>query len=222
MPSSALPNLSPDDLDDLIYSTRTGDLAALKEQITSQCTANKCTASTVLHAAIDDDIDSDTQENTGSGCSLLHYPAANGNLEVLEYLLSELGQAPSSTTTEESSSSSKPPLLVNHMNLSGNTALHWACLNGHLGAVKALVNAGADPWIKNSVGRDTVGEAETAGENDVKGAKECVVWMLMNCKGGNEGQMGKEEETDEKVDSKEGEAEQANPNDATGSKTGET
>ena len=67
--------------------------------------------------------------------------------------------------------------LLNAQNSSGNTPLHWASLNGHLGAVKLLIGAGADPGIVNAAGHDAVYEAEVNGKDDV------VEWLLKECMG---------------------------------------
>lgn len=63
-------------------------------------------------------------------------------------------------------------------NDSGNTALHWAALNGKLDCVKVLMEAGADPTIKNRAGHDAVYEAELNDKTEV------VEWVL---KEGGEG-----------------------------------
>jgi uncharacterized protein len=68
--------------------------------------------------------------------------------------------------------------IVNAQNQAGNTALHWAALNGHLEAVKVLLEHGADPTITNGRGHDAVYEAEL---ND---KREVVEWVL---KEGGEG-----------------------------------
>jgi ankyrin repeat protein len=64
--------------------------------------------------------------------------------------------------------------VVNRQNKAGNTALHWAALNGHLDAVKVLLEQGADPTIKNARGHDAIYEAEL---ND---KMEIVDWVLKN------------------------------------------
>lgn len=38
-------------------------------------------------------------------------------------------------------------VYVNEKNDEGNTALHWASLNGHLNAVEYLLKHGADPQV---------------------------------------------------------------------------
>ena len=68
--------------------------------------------------------------------------------------------------------------ILNTQNKAGNTALHWAAVNGHLESVKVLLEEGADPTIKNQLGHDAVYEAEL---ND---RKEVVEWIL---KEGGEG-----------------------------------
>jgi ankyrin repeat protein len=79
--------------------------------------------------------------------------------------------------------------ILNAQNLAGNTALHWAALNGHLESVKVLLEEGSDPTITNQRGHDAVYEAEL---ND---KKEVVEWVL---KEGGEGlEAGLGGETDE-------------------------
>lgn len=102
-------------------------------------------------------------------------------LDVLSYLL-----LPSSTS-----------LNVNLQNLAGNTPLHWASLNGHLDAVKALIGAGADPAIRNGTGHDAVYEAEVGGKDEV------VSWLLKEGEGLEKGVVGdhvKEERDGEDAD----------------------
>jgi ankyrin repeat protein len=100
--------------------------------------------------------------------------------------------------------------ILNAQNQAGNTALHWAALNGHLEAVKVLLEEGADPTITNQRGHDAVYEAEL---ND---KKEVVEWVLKEggeglesgVAGGEEGEgedVG-DEEMDEGEDPQEGSA----------------
>lgn len=220
--------LTPDEIDDLIYSSRTDDLEGLKEQIESLINAkdrlpdSSSTKAAILAAAID----YDQTDGTGSKSSLLHYASANGHLTVVEYLLSLLRESSAGETQreindEEGTEKTSPTQsysqaslrIINHSNVSGNTPLHWASLNGHLPVVQALVHAGADAKIKNSAGRDCIVEAELAaaeGSGDrAEKARECVLWMLKECEGidGAEGD-DTEKENDSQVngDKKDGEA----------------
>lgn len=70
------PQLSPDTIDDLIYSARAGDLATLKEDLTSLAQEHSCGEAAIVSAAVD----SAPESEGGTGSCLLHYPAANGNL----------------------------------------------------------------------------------------------------------------------------------------------
>lgn len=56
---------------------------------------------------------------------------------------------------------------VNRQNDSGNTALHWSALNGHLEIAKMLLESGADASVLNSSGHDAVFEAEMNDKQDV-------------------------------------------------------
>ncbi|KAI1615802.1 hypothetical protein EDD36DRAFT_463300 [Exophiala viscosa] len=195
MSSAPLPTPTPDELEDLIYFSRTGDLDSLKDLITTLCASHSCPPSVMLASAIDVD-----EDGLGSQSSLLHYPAANGNLEVIQYLVSlltpsnALGNSVGATTAEKSA-----PQLVNHRNVNGNTPMHWAGMNGHLEVVKVLVGAGADPGIVNAAGRDAVVESECSAKD---GAAECADWMLKHCEGlqrgvgVNDTQNGDEEEVE--------------------------
>lgn len=49
----------------------------------------------------------------------------------------------------------------------GNSALHHACKNNQPEIIKLLLDAGADPGSKNSIGRNTVAEAVNAGLPDI-------------------------------------------------------
>ena len=174
MPATVLPTPTPEELDDLIYFARTSDLPVLKTAILQACERHCSPPSTILATAIDID-----KDGLGSQSCLLHWPAANGNLEVVEYLLSLL-LPPEHNGTNAASAAKSAPSLVNHTNTSGNTPLHWAALNGHLPCVKALVAAGADPSIINEAGHDAVYEAECSGK---QGGREVAEWLLANYAG---------------------------------------
>lgn len=170
-----MPTLSLDaeELDDLTYYARVGDLVALTATITQISTSHSCTPDTVLAATLDED---DDRPEPSSGCCLLHWPAANGNEAILSYLLSLLSSKPDATDGSVKSTS----CLINHKNKNGNTPLHWAAVNGHISCVKALVNAGADPLITNNAGHDALYEADSSAK---EGGREVSEWILANCAG---------------------------------------
>ena len=70
--------------------------------------------------------------------------AANGHADVIRFLL-----------TDAKPSADPSPKTKD----GGNTPLHWACLNGHAEATKALLEGGASPSALNSVERTPVDEA---------------------------------------------------------------
>ncbi|KAL4787832.1 ankyrin repeat-containing domain protein [Aspergillus varians] len=148
--------LSPDDIDDVIYSARTGSVEAIETDIATLSTTYNVKPSVIVASAID----KAPEEEGGSGCCLLHYPAANGNLDVLKNLITSL--LSSQSAAEQTLTPDEVKAVVNHRNHSGNTPLHWAALNTHLECVKLLVEAGADASIKNEAGLDAIFLAERA------------------------------------------------------------
>jgi uncharacterized protein len=70
--------------------------------------------------------------------------------------------------------------MVNHKNVSGNTPLHWAAMNGQVGVVRVLVGWGADVGVLNVAGRDAVVEAEVSAR---EGWREVVGWLERNAVG---------------------------------------
>ncbi|KAL8703243.1 MAG: hypothetical protein Q9201_003576 [Fulgogasparrea decipioides] len=159
MPSAILPTLSADEIDDLLYLARANDLHDLKAGIEVVALAQNTSINNILQAIVDPE----------SGNSLLHMVCANNCLDVLGYLLD--------TSPEQDNATQSTQLNVNLKNLAGNTPLHWAAMNGHLGAVKMLVLRGADTGVKNNVGHDAVFEAERGGKEEVVG------WLLGQQKG---------------------------------------
>lgn len=82
--------------------------------------------------------------------------------------------------------------------------MHWAALNGHLGAVKALVGGGADVGVLNGRGQDAVFAAEGGGREEVGG------WLLREGRG-LEGCVGGGREGEGEVEGEEGDVEEAVP-----------
>ncbi|OJJ55256.1 hypothetical protein ASPSYDRAFT_159153 [Aspergillus sydowii CBS 593.65] len=149
-----LVTLTPDEVDDLIYSARVGDAEAVETDLATLSSTYNVKQSVIIASAID----TAPEEEGGSGCCLLHYPAANGNADILKNLTTTLISALS--PTEQALTTDEVKAVVNRRNHSGNTPLHWAALNTHLECVKLLVDAGADVSIKNEAGLDAIFLAE--------------------------------------------------------------
>ena len=69
MPSATMPSLSEDEIDDLLYFARIGDLQELLSSIEAFAKSTNSTQSSVLSAAVD--------EQSGNG--ILHMASANGH-----------------------------------------------------------------------------------------------------------------------------------------------
>lgn len=167
--------LNTDSVDDLIYACRTNDIDDLRQCVSQLASHHDVSEANIISSAID--VDSD---GLGSRACLLHYPAANGNLVMLNYLLEALKSHSLQGSSANGSDGQHNVVvtLTNHQNVSGNTPLHWAALNGHLEVVKALVHYGADPTIVNEAGRDAVVEAEYSSKES---ASDCATWLLKEC-----------------------------------------
>ncbi|KAH8664421.1 ankyrin repeat-containing domain protein [Xylariales sp. PMI_506] len=137
------PKLSEEEIDDLIYLARTGEDAELTQMLKELAERENVTVAEVLEAAKDE-----------GKATCLHMAAANGHSKTVTHILSHLPSstftAPSPSTTSPSPSSSAPPTAyINAANSFGNTAMHWACLGGHLDTIQLLLSRGASPALAN-------------------------------------------------------------------------
>ncbi|KUJ17451.1 ankyrin [Mollisia scopiformis] len=148
------PNMTEDEIDDLLYFARTGDKEEFESLKNELCKRENVSVMKLLQTAKD--------EHSGNG--VLHMAAANGH----NALLSELCKALSVPSPQNPTMLS----ILNAQNKAGNTALHWAALNGHLESVKVLLEQGSDPTITNQRGHDAVYEAELNDKQTV------VEWVL--------------------------------------------
>ncbi|CAG9944416.1 unnamed protein product [Clonostachys rosea f. rosea IK726] len=123
------PQLSEDEIDDLIYFARTGETKDLFETVASLAEREKATHAEILIAAKDESNKSTT----------LHMATGNGHLETVRKLVESFEGRPK----EERQA------FLDEPNEHGNTGLHWAALGGHIDTVKYLVEQGASPALAN-------------------------------------------------------------------------
>ncbi|KAK3359636.1 ankyrin repeat-containing domain protein, partial [Lasiosphaeria hispida] len=122
------PRLSEDEVDDLLYSARTGEKDDLTSLLAALAEREKASPADILSSAKDE----------GKSTSL-HMATGNGHLEIVNMLLSHFELRPS----EEKQA------FLDASNEYGNTGLHWAAMGGHLPVVKVLVEAGASVALEN-------------------------------------------------------------------------
>lgn len=132
--------LDQEDQDAIILDARAGDLDSLKEIFTTLI--DPCMLQTCRDSI--------------SKSTALHMACGNGHLETAKYILSLI---PKDQLKE----------YVNLQNETGNTALHWAALNGHQPIVELLCDEfEADPFIRNSFGHDAIFEAENNNKEEIE------------------------------------------------------
>ncbi|KJZ74497.1 hypothetical protein HIM_06093 [Hirsutella minnesotensis 3608] len=125
------PQLSEDEIDDLIYLARTGENADLEETLTDLAAREKVTTAEILLAAKDE-----------GKSSTLHMATGNGHLALSETVRMLLEAFDGRPRNEKQA-------FVDEPNEHGNTGLHWAALGGHLDTVKLLLEHGASPALTN-------------------------------------------------------------------------
>ncbi|KAK4157190.1 ankyrin repeat-containing protein YAR1 [Chaetomidium leptoderma] len=122
------PQLSEDEIDDLLYASRTGEKDELATVLSSLAEREKVSAAEILTSAKDE-----------GKSTCLHMATGNGHVEIVTLLLSHFTSRPA----EEKQAFLDAP------NEYGNTGLHWAALGGHLAVVKLLVEGGASVALAN-------------------------------------------------------------------------
>ncbi|KAK2603176.1 hypothetical protein N8I77_009654 [Diaporthe amygdali] len=140
------PKLSEDDIDDLIYFARAGEVTDLNETLSTLSTREGVSPAEIISAARDE-----------GKSTCLHMATGNGNLEVVKIILSHFADRP----VEEKKA------LLDAQNEFGNTGLHWAALGGHLELVKLLVAEGASPAIANDKNYVPLDSASFGEKHDV-------------------------------------------------------
>ncbi|OLN86863.1 Ankyrin repeat-containing protein YAR1 [Colletotrichum chlorophyti] len=180
------PKLTEEEIDDLIYFSRAGELADLEESLKALSERENVSIGEVITAA---------KDQGKSTC--LHMAAGNGHLEVVKALISAFDSRPA----EEKKA------YIDAGNEFGNTGLHWACLGGHLDVVKLLVEHGASPAVANDKDQIPLDSALFNGKREV------ADWFLAQSGGlesgnqeGLEGAAASVEIEDDSEEKKDGEA----------------
>ncbi|KAG6356354.1 hypothetical protein INS49_015742 [Diaporthe citri] len=140
------PKLSEDDIDDLIYFARAGEVADLNESLATLSSREGVSPAEIITAAKDE-----------GKSTCLHMATGNGNIEIVKIILSHFADRP----REEKQG------LLDAQNEFGNTGLHWAALGGHLELVKLLVAEGASPAVANDKNYVPLDSASFGEKHDV-------------------------------------------------------
>ncbi|KAK2044905.1 ankyrin [Colletotrichum somersetense] len=140
------PKLSEEEIDDLIYFSRAGELADLQETLQSLSQRENASVGEVIIAAKDE-----------GKSTCLHMAAGNGHIDVVKALIAALDSRPAD----------ERKAYVDAANEFGNTGLHWACLGGHLEVVKLLVASGASPAAANDKDQIPLDSALFNGKREV-------------------------------------------------------
>ncbi|KAJ8116953.1 hypothetical protein ONZ43_g4317 [Nemania bipapillata] len=133
------PGLSGEEIDDLIYLARAGEEPDLNEMLQELATRDATSPADVLTAAREDQ----------SKATCLHMAAANGHAMPVKTSVVAVPPTTSEGAEPAQAAAQAGPAYIDAQNAFGNTALHWACLGGHLDIVKLLLSRGASPTIGN-------------------------------------------------------------------------
>ena len=163
IPQPPLPELSEDQILDLLYYARTGSLHDLKAELQAIALEKTTTPAQTLKVIRD--------PHTGNTAA--HYAAANGHMSILSYV-QEVREGTS--LTEKGAHAVDDDLacsLFKDVNAQGSTPLHYAAVNGQEAAVKILLSH--TTWssdkeklrefveLKNHAGRIARDEADIQG-----------------------------------------------------------
>ena len=139
------PQLTEDEIDDLIYFSRAGELSDLTETLKSLADREKVSVAHILITARDE-----------GKSTCLHMATGNGHLGRLSMLvITHLLLIPVTEIVRQVVQyfdvrpKEEKQAFLDEPNEHGNTGLHWAALGGHLDTVKFLLDQGATPALAN-------------------------------------------------------------------------
>lgn len=145
--------LTEEQIDEILYCSRAGELEDLKASFESCLKENDNF----------DEILKSIQDSNESKNSPLHYSSANGHYEIVHFILEK---------------ASLESILA--QNEAGNTPLHWAAFNGHLEIVKDLIDrieSLAPKPVSNAASELTEEERDAIAEKE---ARQRSIWDVVN------------------------------------------
>ncbi|OAA72387.1 Ankyrin repeat-containing domain protein [Cordyceps fumosorosea ARSEF 2679] len=148
------PQLTEDEIDDLIYFARAGEDTDLMESVIALAEREKVAPAVILMA---------TKDKGKS--TVLHMATGNGHLETVRKVIQCFDERPK----EEKQA------FLDEPNEHGNTGMHWAALSGHLDTVRLLMEHGASPALANE--RDYV-PLDLANQNEKTEVSEYFLSFL--------------------------------------------
>lgn len=148
--------LTEDQIDEILYCSRAGELEDLKTSFENSLKENNNF----------DEILESIQHSNESQNSPLHYAAANGHHTIVTYISEKCSLA-----------------SILAQNDAGNTPLHWAAFNGHSEIVKDLINRIESLAPKPTSDESTKIAELTEEERDAiaeKEARQRSIWDVVN------------------------------------------
>ncbi|KAK0720132.1 ankyrin repeat-containing domain protein, partial [Lasiosphaeris hirsuta] len=140
------PRLSEDEVDDLLYSARTGEKDDLTSLLATLAERENMAPAEILSSAKDE-----------GKSTCLHMATGNGHLDIVNTLLLHY----------ESRPKEEKQAFLDATNEYGNTGLHWAAMGGHLPVVKILVEGGASVALENDKNYVPLDLANLGDKSDV-------------------------------------------------------
>jgi hypothetical protein len=150
------PQLSEDEIDDLLYAARSGEKDELTTLLSSLSEREKVSPSEILISARDEGKSTCLHMATGNGhagepplCPVLTFKELKYVDEVRSHLLIHADIVSHLLSHFTSRPKEERQAFLDAPNEYGNTGLHWAALGGHLAVVKLLVENGASVALAN-------------------------------------------------------------------------
>ncbi|KAL6913828.1 hypothetical protein ACHAP8_001769 [Fusarium lateritium] len=123
------PKLTEDEIDDIIYFSRSGEQEDLTDSIKTLAERENSSPAEIVAAA----------QDASNKSTCLHMATGNGHLEIVRQLIQYFENRPKE----------QKQAFLDEANEAGNTGLHWAALGGHLDVIKLLLEQGASPALAN-------------------------------------------------------------------------